>query len=180
MPARSGLKAKSRRPKPRLKKNGSPIPACNRMNLPLDLVNVLNWGATVPAGMNAAAADAGAEASADRFMYATHPVLDHMVRFALDYHKFMDSGDPAGLLDFIEKYKGDSHWRLARFANGLQMDFDAVKNALLHPDISNGPVEGKNNSIKCDKRICGGRAKTDLLTAKALLRQRYTTARAAV
>ena len=46
------------------------------------------------------------------------------------------------------------------------MDTDAVRNTLIYPDISNGIVEGINSIIKCVKRVCGGKAKIDLLTAK--------------
>jgi transposase len=94
-----------------------------------------------------------------------------MIQFGIDYHNFMDNNNPAGLLEFINKYKDSSHWRLARFAKGLQMDIAAVTNTLLYPDISNGMVEGINNAIKCDKRVCGGRANIDLLTSRTVARQ---------
>ena len=144
------------------------------MKLPRDLEGILNWNATEADGMKTTGIDSELEASIDRFINSMYPAFGHLVQFGVDYHKFMDSNDPAGLVEFIEKYRGDSYWRLAKFANGLQMDIAAVKNALLHPNISNGPVEGKNSSVKCDKRVYGGRAKIDLLTAKALLRQKYT------
>jgi len=100
-----------------------------------------------------------------------HPVAEHMVQFGADYHSFMDRNDPDGLLEFIDKYKVDSFWRLARFAKGLEADIDAVRNTLLYPTISNGPVEGINSIIKCVKRVGGGRAKIDLLSATMILRQ---------
>jgi len=142
------------------------------MKLPLELLDTLNWRETGPVA--AKPSNPETEAYVDRLITLMYPVFSHMIQFGVDYHKFMDGKDPAGLVNFIEKYKGDSYSRLVTFAKGLETDIDAVMNALLHPEISNGPVEGKNGSIKCDKRVYGGRAKIDLLTAKALLRQKYT------
>ena len=122
--------------------------------------------------------DADIEASVERFISVMHPVYKHLIQFGIDYHNFMDSNDVAGLHEFIAKYKNDSYRKLAKFANGLQMDIEAVTNTLLYPDISNGVVEGTNNAIKCDKRLCGGRAKIDLLTARTVLRQLSKSSRA--
>ena len=153
------------------KKKTSAVPATRRMNIPLELVDVLNLS-DVGSVENKLAADADAVEVADRHISDMNPVYAHMIRFGMDYHKFMDNNDLAGLHEFIDKYRGDSYWRLAKFANGLQMDIDAVENALIYPDISNGVVEGINSIIKCVKRVCGGKAKIDLLTAKMVLRHK--------
>jgi len=141
------------------------------MNIPMELADVLNWRDTAPSIDNRASNGAIREAAVDNFLSVMYPVTGHMVQFGVDYHNFMDRNDPVGLLEFIEKYKVDSYWRLARFANGLEKDIDAVRNTLLYPDISNGPVEGINSIIKCVKRMGGGRAKIDLLSATMVLRQ---------
>ena len=141
------------------------------MNIPLELADILKWRDIKPSVKKQAATSINTEAAIDHYMSVMHPVCDHMIQFGADYHNFMDKNDPVSLLEFIEKYKNDNHWRLARFANGLQMDIDAIKNTLLYPNISNGMVEGINNLIKCVKRVCGGKAKIDLLTAKMVLRQ---------
>jgi transposase len=140
------------------------------MNLPIELVDVLNWRDIGPSEKKQPILP-DVEASVDQFISSMYPAYKHMIQFGVDYHSFMDNNDPAGLIGFIEKYKDDSYWRLAKFAKGLQMDLEAVKNTLLYPDISNGVVEGINSNIKCDKRVCGGKAKIDLLTAKILIRQ---------
>ena len=145
------------------------------MKLPLELLDVFNWRETGP--ITAKPVNLITETKVDHIIVSMYPVFNHVIQFGVDYHKFMDSRDPVGLVAFIEKYKGDKYGRLATFAKGLEMDIKAVTNALLHPDITNGPVEGKNNSIKCDKRVYGGRAKIDLLTSKALLRQSRPPAR---
>ena len=139
------------------------------MNLPLELVDVLNWRNVEPI-KEKQPTNADNEATVDHFISTIYPVYSHMIQFGIDYHSFMDKNDPIGLLDFIEKYKNDSYWRLAKFANGLQMDIEAVTNTLLYPHISNGPTEGINSAIKCVKRVCGGKAKIDLLTAKMVIR----------
>jgi len=141
------------------------------MNIPMELADVLNWRDTEPSIVTQMSIGASREAAVAHYLSIMHPVIEHMVQFGVDYHNFMDSNDPVGLIEFIDKYKGNSYWRLARFAKGLEMDIDAVRNTLLYPDISNGPVEGINSIIKCVKRVGGGRAKVDLLSAKMVLRQ---------
>jgi len=146
------------------------------MKLPLELVDVLNWRERESDVPNPTSSTMNSEL-VDQFFSNMYSVYDHMIQFGVDYHNFMDRNDPIGLLVFIDKYKNDDYWRLARFANGLNMDLDAVRNTLLYPDISNGIVEGINSIIKSVKRVCGGKAKIDLLTAKMLIRHRSKSAR---
>ena len=149
------------------------------MRITQELEGVLNWRAPGPTGMKTATIDNDLESAIDRMINSMHPVFGDMIQFGIDYHNFMDNNDPAALLIFIDNYKDSGYCRLAKFANGLQMDIDAVKNTLLHPDISNGPVEGINSLIKCDKRIGCGRAKIDLLTARIVIRQLHKVSVAA-
>ena len=141
------------------------------MNIPLDLVDILNWRDTAAVEAAKTSIDTNRGYAVDNYLNAMHPVVEHMIQFGVDYHNFMDNNDPTGLLGFIDKYIDDRYWRLAKFANGLKMDLEAVRNTLLHPDISNGPVEGLNSLVKCIKRVCGNKAKVDLLSARVLLRQ---------
>lgn len=141
------------------------------MNIPLELADSLNWRNTEPKEVKLVAIDVNRRAAVDYYMSTMYPVVEHMIQFGVDYHNFMDNNDPVGLLEFIDKYKDSKYTRLAKFANGLQMDIEAVKNTLLYPDISNGIVEGVNSLVKCIKRVCGSRAKIDLLAARTLLRQ---------
>ena len=154
-----------------LKKKTESIPVKIRMDIPLELADILKWRNTNPNETKQVIDYINREETVDHYLSVMHPVCGNMIQFGIDYHNFMDNNDPSGLVDFINKYKHDSYWRLARFANGLQMDIDAVKNTLLYPHISNGPVEGTNSIIKCVKRMGGSRAKIDLLTAKMVLRQ---------
>lgn len=141
------------------------------MNIPLELLDILNWRDTEPQKRKQFVPDEKRESAINHYLSVRHPVFEHMVQFGIDYHDFMDSNNPEGLLEFIDKYIDDSYWRLARFAKGLQMDIQAVTNTLLYPHISNGLVEGTNSITKCVKRIGGSRAKIDLLTATMVLRQ---------
>jgi len=52
---------------------------------------------------------------------------------------------------------------------GLNKDFEAVKNCLLYPHISNGPMEGTNNKIKMVRKRGFGRAGLELLNALLVL-----------
>lgn len=56
---------------------------------------------------------------------------------------------------------------LRSFANGLQKDFSAVKEAIVSP-WSNGQTEGQVNRLKLLKRQMYGRAKFDLLKSRVL------------
>jgi transposase len=56
---------------------------------------------------------------------------------------------------------------LSSFANGIAMDRDSVRAALVHP-WSNGQTEGQITKLKLVKRQMYGRAKLDLLTARLL------------
>ena len=112
----------------------------------------------------------GREESIDLYLGTLFPVYNDMIQFGTDFHNFMDTNDLNGLSDFINKYINSDYRKAAQFANGLQMDIDAVRNTLLHPEISSGVVEGTNNLIKCVKRVGGSRMKIDFLCAKMVLR----------
>ena len=54
------------------------------------------------------------------------------------------------------------------FLNGIERDFEAVKNGIKY-DYNNGLAEGSVNKIKVIKRIMYGRCSFDLLKQKVLL-----------
>jgi len=70
---------------------------------------------------------------------------------------------------FINDYINDSTEPLSIFASGLRKDYEAVKNCLLYPGISNGPMEGTNNKIKMVRRRGYGRVGIELLNALMVL-----------
>lgn len=79
------------------------------------------------------------------------------------------SGNLRKWIDFIRRSK-HRFAGLKTFANGLDRDFEAVKNGV-KMSWSNGPVEGHVNRIKCIKRQMYGRASFELLRRKVILSQ---------
>lgn len=71
------------------------------------------------------------------------------------------------LKDWIAKVKSSEIKELASFANGLERDFDAVKNAVCLP-YSNGLAEGSVNKIKVIKRVMYGRCSFETLRSKII------------
>jgi transposase len=69
--------------------------------------------------------------------------------------------------DWITAARDSGLPALATFADGLQRDYDAVRNGLTLP-WSSGAVEGNNCKFKHIKRIMYGRANFDLLRKMAL------------
>lgn len=92
-----------------------------------------------------------------------------MVRFLTDFHLWLDLNDEAALDGFINNYRDSNIDAVAQFVNGLIKDYDAVKNCLVYPNISNGPVEGINSRTKYVHRRGGGRASVELLCAFRVL-----------
>lgn len=89
--------------------------------------------------------------------------------FLLAFYDILLHGEVAKLDRFIEEYQNNSVDPLSVFASGLKKDYEAVKNCLLYPDISNGPMEGTNNKIKMVRRRGYGRAGVELLNALLVL-----------
>ena len=92
-----------------------------------------------------------------------------LVAFLIDFHAWLDMNDEAALESFIDKYKDSEIDAVAQFANGLAKDYGAVRNCLLYPHISNGPIEGVNSRTKYIHRRGGGRASVELLCAFRVL-----------
>jgi transposase len=86
-----------------------------------------------------------------------------------DFHIWLDLNDVAELERFIFKYRDSDINAVAQFVNGLIKDYEAVRNCLLYPNISNGPVEGINSRTKYVHRRGGGRASVELLCAFRVL-----------
>jgi transposase len=95
--------------------------------------------------------------------------IQHLTDFLVSFHDVFLSLDVAKLDSFIRNYKNDAIESVSTFASGLKKDYDAVRNSLLYPRISNGPTEGFNNKLKMIKRRSYGRAGIELLNAYAVL-----------
>jgi transposase len=99
----------------------------------------------------------------------TYQIVAILVKFLIDFHTWLDLNDEVALKSFIDSYKNSEIDAVAQFVNGLIKDYDAVKNCLLYPNISNGPVEGINSRTKYVHRRGGGRASVELLCAFRVL-----------
>ena len=97
------------------------------------------------------------------------PIVAVLVKFLADFHTCLDMNDVSGLDSFISSYKGSEIDAITQFVNGLIKDYDAVKNCLLYPHISNGPIEGINSRTKYIHRRGGGKASIELLSAYRVL-----------
>jgi transposase len=98
-----------------------------------------------------------------------YPIIQILIAFLNDFYVWLDMNDEAGLENFIEKYKDSEIDAISQFARGLIKDYDAVRNCLLYPHISNGPIEGINSKTKQVHRRGGGRASVELLCAFRVL-----------
>ncbi len=92
-----------------------------------------------------------------------------LIAFLTDVYHVFDSCDIAALNNLIQKYRESDIDALSQYVKGLAADYEAVKNSLVYPDISNGPSEGLNSRIKFIHRRSGGRASVFLLNAYMLL-----------
>lgn len=98
-------------------------------------------------------------------VYVMFPMLQVLVQFLKDLYNVFDSRSIEALDAFILKYIDSEIYALAQYAKGIQNDYTAVKNSLLYPDISNGPIEGVNGRIKMKHRCSSGREGLELLNA---------------
>ena len=90
------------------------------------------------------------------------------------FFAFIRERDSAILGDWIKQYLHSSLSGLRTLAKGLEMDIDAVSNALKH-NFSNGIVEGYVNKLKALKRTMYGRASVKLLEIKMYLTEKHCT-----
>lgn len=95
--------------------------------------------------------------------------ITHFTDFMLAFYEVLLSEAVDKLTRFIKHYQCDAYEEIAMFASGLNKDFEAVKNCLLYPHISNGPMEGTNNKIKMVRKRGFGRAGLELLNALLVL-----------
>lgn len=92
-----------------------------------------------------------------------HSVYDIVQKF----RQILKTKDHQSLVSWIEEGIHSGIAEIAKFAKGLQKNFEEVRNALIFP-YSNGLVEGHVNRLKMLKRMMYGRAKIDLLRQRVL------------
>ena len=89
-----------------------------------------------------------------------------------DFKDIFENNEPDMLDTWLENAKSLHIAEFESFANGINLDIVAVKNAIKLP-YSNGLAEGKVNKIKLIKRIMFGRCSFFLLKIKTLLLEKF-------
>lgn len=94
--------------------------------------------------------------------------FDEMHEAASSFRDAVKKNSIKKLMKWIDKYKDSKLPKIVTFVKGIQLDIEAVRNALIYP-ISNGIVEGYVNKLKTIKRILYGKAKLPLLMRKMIM-----------
>lgn len=96
------------------------------------------------------------------------PVLKTAIELSEAFCKLIRHRQPEQFETWLQQVEVSDLVPFAKFAQGLQQDYEAVKAAMTLP-ISNGPVEGQINRLKLLKRQMYGRAGIKLLEQRFLL-----------
>ncbi len=73
-------------------------------------------------------------------LWEKYPILPELETFIREFRAIFFKKSMPLLYLFIEKYKKSAFKEVARFTNGLEVDIEAVENAVAS-DLSNGFVE---------------------------------------
>jgi transposase len=99
---------------------------------------------------------------------AENPQVALIIATVNEFREILKGGKPDALDDWTLKVKTLKIKELTGFANYLEGDLPAVKNAIIY-HYSNGIAEGKINKLKTIKRQIYGRAGFELLTSRLFL-----------
>lgn len=97
------------------------------------------------------------------------PELLKLGKFLCSFRQLFKDKQREGLRNWLAGQKDLSFRHLSSFINGIREDIRAVYYAVTL-DFSNGPVEGIINKLKNIKRMMYGRANSDLLYRRLILR----------
>lgn len=107
-----------------------------------------------------------------RSMIEQYLRTNHELRKIIDmvrkFKAIIFSGKPRKLDSWLKKADLLSVCELTKFTNLLRSDIQAVKNAIIYQQYSNGLTEGFNNKTKVIKRVMYGRCGFELLRLKIL------------
>lgn len=117
------------------------------------------------------------------FVFGQKPVTETVQKYVEDenvcetmyicklYHGIITGKTNTPLSKWITAAKACGEGTISRFADGIQKDYRAVRNAIVY-EYSNGLTEGCVNLIKQVKRTMFGRANIELLKAKVIYTQK--------
>ena len=98
---------------------------------------------------------------------AQNPALSKAIELSEDFAELISERTPEQFDEWLSRALSSQLPSLVAFAEGLLLDYDAVK-AAMTLEWSNGPVEGQINRLKMLKRQMYGRASLDLLSRRFL------------
>ena len=97
------------------------------------------------------------------------PLLVTIIQLVQKFRVILSDCSFEELDHWIEQVRDLEKSELNQFVNGLERDKDAIENAMIYPELSNGLVEGKVNKLKKIKRIMFGRCTFETLRTKIIL-----------
>ena len=97
------------------------------------------------------------------------PLLVTIIQLVQKFRVILSDCSFEELDHWIEQVRDLENLELNKFVNGLERDKDAIENAMIYPELSNGLVEGKVNKLKKIKRIMFGRCTFETLRTKIIL-----------
>ena len=103
----------------------------------------------------------------ERFLIYTILFTDSVLNIEKEFKAILFSGKTRQLRCWIKSARKLNIPEINSFANLIESDFEAVKNAIIY-NYSNGVTEGFNNKTKVIKRQMYGRCGFELLRLKIL------------
>lgn len=97
------------------------------------------------------------------------PELLSIIQCVQEFRNILADVSLLALDQWINKTRAMKNAELDAFINGLERDKDAIQNAMIFPELSNGLAEGKVNKLKKIKRIMFGRCSFKTLRTKMIL-----------
>jgi len=108
------------------------------------------------------------EESKFQFFCEQYPFFKTILELINSFKNVFEQKKPELLREWIAKARNSKIKEIISFTNGVERDYDAVKNAVYLP-YSNGLAEGSVNKIKVIKRIMYGRCSFETLRIKTIL-----------
>ena len=107
-----------------------------------------------------------------QYVLKSEPKILEIIQLVASFCKILSDCSLDALDQWIKIVERLDNKHLNVFLNGLKRDKDAIQNALIFPELSNGLAEGKINKLKKIKRMMFGRCHFQTLKMKVLLSEK--------
>ncbi|MGM0113528.1 transposase [Enterococcus sp. DIV0187] len=107
-----------------------------------------------------------------QYVLKSEPKILEILQLVTTFRKILSDCSLNALDQWISIVRRLNNKHLNTFLNGLERDKDAIQNALIFPELSNGLAEGKINKLKKIKRMMFGRCHFQTLKMKVLLSEK--------